>query len=436
MLTDSLRGRLTIWYTAVLALVLVSFAAVSYFAIASAADRAEDEAVRHAGEALASAVREEASHEEMEEHGIAPGTAPGWADDSIGEVVRAFRFGDFRFFVFDDDRRLLATAGEASALPPAVAGLATADVPPEGRLATFDGERVFVVRAPTASGVYTVVVVHALEEQMRQVGQVRRAYAIAVPVALLIAAVGGYMLARRSLVQIEAAFEQQRRFMADASHELRTPVAIVRGEAEVALSRGDRDAEDYRDSLEIIHDEGRRLTGVVDDLFMLARADAGQRPLVLADVDVAEVVSESVRAVRTLAEQRGVTVAAEPTTDELPLRADAALLSRMFLNLLDNAIKYSPEGGRVRVRTERRGGAYVVTVEDTGMGIPAEAQPFVFDRFYRADKARARPKTEGGGGAGLGLSIARWIAEAHGGRLDLVRSSEQGTVFAVTLPVK
>ena len=137
------------------------------------------------------------------------------------------------------------------------------------------------------------------------------------------------------------------------------------------------------------------------------------------------------RAVRSLADRRGVRVALAPAA-EMPFRGDEGLLSRTVVNLLDNAIKYTPEGGEVRVGADARAGDYVVTVEDTGIGIPAEAQPFVFDRFFRADQARSR--AEAGGGAGLGLSIARWIAEAHGGRLDLVRSSERGTVFALTLP--
>jgi signal transduction histidine kinase len=236
------------------------------------------------------------------------------------------------------------------------------------------------------------------------------------------------------LARLEAAFEQQRRFMADASHELRTPVAIVRGEAEVSLSRPDRGAEDYRESLDIIHDEGRRLARIVDDLFTLARADAGQRPLEVSDFYLDEVAAESVRAVRSLAERRGVRVSCD-TSGEMPFHGDEALVSRLIVNLLDNAIKHTPAGGQVRLRTETAGAVYVMTVEDTGLGIPAAAQPFVFDRFFRADSARSHTGAEGGSGAGLGLSIARWIAEAHGGLVRLVRSTDSGTEFAVTLPI-
>src|SRR5262249_51835177 len=154
------------------------------------------------------------------------------------------------------------------------------------------------------------------------------------------------------------------------------------GEAEVALSQQSRPAYDYRDSLEIIYDEGRRLTRIVDDLFLLARADAGQRPLEYAELYLDEVVSDSVRAVRALAGRGAVRCGGDPWK-ELPFRGDELLLRRMIVNLLDNAIKHSPAGASVSVRTEECGAEYRVTVEDAGAGIPPEAQPLIFQRFFR-----------------------------------------------------
>jgi heavy metal sensor kinase len=489
MFRRSLRARLTLWYTAVLALVLVSFAAVSYAAIARATRRSVDESLRHAAGSLAAAIRQEASDDEddeeddegeEEEDGSATAAAPGGREVAL--IAAPFRLGDFRLFVYDEAGGLLAASGADG----------QADVPPrqvEELLATAEqsgstfaslpddgaGTRAFAVREATAQGAYTVVAARSLDERERQLAEVLRAYAVAIPFAVVLAALGGSLLARKSLSRVvdmgeqaehieatslherlrvanehdeigrlarvfnallgrlEASFEQQRRFMADASHELRTPVAIVRGEAEVALSRRDRGARDYRESLDVIHDEGKRLAAIVEDLFLLARADAGERPLVESEFYLDEVVCECVRAVRSLAERRGVRLACGPAA-EMPFRGDEALVRRLLVNLLDNAIKYTPNGGEVRVHMER-GTEYVVTIADTGCGVPAEAGQLVFERFFRVDKARARAGSDGGSGAGLGLSIARWIAEAHGGRVELVRSSDRGSTFAVTLPV-
>jgi heavy metal sensor kinase len=486
MFANSLRARLTLWYTGVLALVLVSFAAVSYFAIVRSTERAGDESLRNVAVVLRSAILEESAvdeedEEDKDDHDAGAALA---ADGEVAEVLNALRFGDFRFAVFDRARQLVASSDAAGAV---LGGapmehiaelIAVADLP-NGALTTLRvagvETRVFAVQETTDQGAYTVVVARSLEDQARQLAEVQRAYAVAIPFALLLAALGGTVVARKSLnpvvrmgeqaekiqasnlherlrvandrdeigrlarvfnallARLESSFEQQRRFMADASHELRTPVAIVRGEAEVALSRADRDAGDYLGSLAIIHDEGKRLTTIVEDLFLLARADAGQRPLLLEEFYLDEVVADSVRAVRSLAHRRGVEVSHEPSKEML-FKGDEALLRRMLLNLLDNAIKYTQSGGKVRVRAQERGAGYVVTVADTGIGIPAEAQPLVFERFFRADKARSRTGAEEGAGAGLGLSIARWIAEAHGGRVELLHSGEHGSTFAVTLP--
>jgi signal transduction histidine kinase len=241
------------------------------------------------------------------------------------------------------------------------------------------------------------------------------------------------------LARLDESFEQQRRFMADASHELRTPVAIVRGESEVALSRDGREAGDYRESLAIVHDEGRRLTHIVEDLFTLARADAGQNPLKLTDFYLDEAVAECVRAVRTLASGQGVSLDSNAPREEMPFRGDEELIRRMLLNLLDNAIKFTQPNGRVSVACETMGKEYVLMVSDTGVGIPVEAQSQIFQRFYRADKARSRTVTANShaaatSGAGLGLAIARLVAEAHQGKLELIRSDERGSVFVATLP--
>lgn len=217
--------------------------------------------------------------------------------------------------------------------------------------------------------------------------------------------------------------------MADASHELRTPVAIVRGEADVALSREDRDPASLRESLRVVGEEGRRLSRIVEDLFTLARADAGQHPLVPADLYLDELVEECVRAYQSLAAERGIRLSCRSPV-EVAYRGDEALLRRMVLNLLDNAPKHTASAGSVEVALTSAPGAVRIEVRDTGSGIPPAARAHVFERFYRADVARTRAR----GGAGLGLPIARWIAESHHGSLVLADTGPHGTTFVASLP--
>ncbi len=251
--------------------------------------------------------------------------------------------------------------------------------------------------------------------------------------------------------QQERSAEQQRQFMADASHELRTPVTALTTVADVALARPDRDPAELLEALDVVRDEGLRLGRIVEDLFLLARADAGQLPVRAEPLYLEEVVTASARAATSIAAARGVRLDA-PLADEAPFVGDPYLLHRLLMNLLDNAIKYTPSGGSVRLTLGTRAAAadgasaYVISVEDTGDGIASNAWPHLFERFYRADRSRTRQSSalhaagrveeEGRpGGAGLGLSIARWIAEAHGGTVLLAASGPDGSRFEVILPL-
>jgi heavy metal sensor kinase len=299
-------------------------------------------------------------------------------------------------------------------------------------------------------------------------------FAIAIPLLILSAATGGYVLAKRSLAPVSAmtsraaaisatnlherlpvsggdelvglarvvndlldrlenSFEQQRRFMQDASHELRTPAAILRAETDVTLSRAHRDEEEYRASISVMQDAARRLTRIVDDLFLLARADAGHLVMHREPLYLEELVHDAARGVRQVADQRGVRVALGDVI-EAPFEGDADLLGRLLLNLLDNAIKYSPENGTVDVAMAQRHGRYEISVVDAGPGIPPDAQQRVFERFFRVDSVRSRSENGATSGAGLGLAIARRIAELHGGQLDLVESRSGRTEFRIALP--
>jgi heavy metal sensor kinase len=341
-------------------------------------------------------------------------------------------------------------------------------------LARPDGIESRVGLLPVRVGGRRVVIAVAqrLGLRARILREAREAMVIALPLALLGVTGGGFLLARQGLRPVAAmreraerieaatlherlpvgpapqdelgrlaivfnallerldrAFEQQRRFMADASHELRTPVAVVRGEAEHALATARTEIE-LRDALDVVRDEADRMTHVVDDLFLLARADAGEQPILVEELYLDDLVGESVRAVRTLAAPKGITVVSDAEPD-LQVRGDAALLRRLVLTLLDNAIKYTPACGRVTVRARRDASFLRLAVSDTGPGIPADLRSQVFERFYRAPRDRGKRETQG---AGLGLAIVRWVARAHGGDARVASSGPEGTTIEVSLP--
>jgi heavy metal sensor kinase len=231
------------------------------------------------------------------------------------------------------------------------------------------------------------------------------------------------------LARLSAAFLQQRQFMADASHELRTPLYVINTTTQVTLEQPHREESEYRDALMMIDEQSRRLTHIVEDMFTLARADAGRRELQKSSFYLDELTDEAARAARVLATPKGVAVE-HSAASESPYYGDEGLLRQMILNLLDNAIKHTPTGGKVSLQLTRESENYLILVADTGSGIPPEAQSHIFERFYRADVARSSQE----GSAGLGLAICRWIAEAHGGTLAL-ESAAGETTFTLELPL-
>ncbi len=219
-----------------------------------------------------------------------------------------------------------------------------------------------------------------------------------------------------------------REFIGDASHELRTPVAIVHAETEVTLSQ-ERSAAEYREALRVIHVQSARLRGIVNDMLVLARADAGRERLNLKEVYLDDLVDECCIAAQTLAAPAGVSLKMESDPD-ISFRGDEELLRRMTLNLLDNAIHYTPAGGAVQVSLKRENSSARLVVADTGIGIAKEAQARVFDRFFRAGESRSTD-----GHSGLGLSIVKLAAEAHRGTVELESEPGKGSTFTVHLPL-
>jgi two-component system sensor histidine kinase CiaH len=242
--------------------------------------------------------------------------------------------------------------------------------------------------------------------------------------AIVVAAIGGWFLAGKALTPVEQAFERQNVFVADASHELRTPLAVIRANAEFLQERQPASEE----AAEIVS-ETDRLSSLVDSLLAVARGD--QNGAVAYDeLDLGAVVEGSAASMRSLASERQIAldVSAAP---ELRVRGSREQLRQLVVILVDNALRYTGEGGRVEVDVARRDGSAVIAVTDTGIGIPSEALDHVFERFYRADDARTRDS----GGAGLGLAIAHKLVDEHGGRIAADSTPGEGSTFTVTLPL-
>jgi len=479
---DSVRVRLTLWYSLVLAFVLILLAVLTYFLYWHNMSRRTDSDLSQLAQAFVTTFRaelsdqqglkavEEAAREAMQEHRFR-GTCFVIINDKGMVVLSSADLPNTnpskelpsKSLVESESFRLLATTSSSGDTPRTIS-------------AAKERYRALALPLGAAGQNDTLLVLQSLHPQREMMEDIRNTFLWAIPIALLLASLGGYFLARQSLApvaamalqargmgaadlqqrlvvanerdelgqlaqtfnqllaRLEASFEQQRRFMADASHELRTPVAILRGETEVTLSQPERTPEEYRETLAILRQESQRLAKIVEDLFILARADAGQFPLTLREAYLDEIASEALLRARSLALSKTIKLksAIEP---DLPILADESLLSRMLINLLDNAIKYSPTGSTVNLTCRREDGRYVLCVSDNGPGIPGELQPRLFERFFRADKARSRSEGETGG-AGLGLAIARWIAEAHQGQLRLTHSNSSGSSFTASLPAK
>lgn len=229
------------------------------------------------------------------------------------------------------------------------------------------------------------------------------------------------------LDRVAASLNQQRTFMTDASHQLRTPVSVVRTTAQVMLTRHSRTEREYRDALEVIARQAERLTRMVDDMFMLTLADADARPLQPSSFYLDELVGEVADDIRSLASANGILLSAE-VAGETPFVGDEHLLRQMLSNLLENAIRHTPKGGLVTVSLVHEHRGVRIVVSDTGTGISQPDAERIFDRFVRLTGHSADA------GGGLGLPIARWIAEAHGGTLVLGTSGPLGSQFEVTLP--
>jgi signal transduction histidine kinase len=411
-----LRRQLTLWYAGLFTLVLGLLGGGLFVAISHQTSRRLDASLDAATAALMRAAR----IREVERAG-----AGGAVVDAVDELHIPGR----TLYLLDATARPIKPPQAPDWIRDA-AGKAIAqeqlyrDLDVDGRELRIHAQRF----TGSTGTVYVAVAIADRVELEDQYRWLIEAFAVAALVGMLLAAGGGYVLIRKSTAPVERSMDQMRRFMADAAHELRTPITLLRTRAEVAAGQ-DREATRDATTLQAIEREATRLGEITGDLLTLARADAGEWPVAREALYLDDAAAGAVEAARTLAEHKRV-VMEVGTFEEAKILADPALVRRLLLIVLDNAIKFTPSGGRVRLDVSAQDGQAAVVVSDTGIGIPAEQLPHVFERFYRGDPARREAE-----GAGLGLAIARWIADVHGARIDVGSQPGVGTRVTLRFPL-
>jgi two-component system OmpR family sensor kinase len=461
----SIGARLTIWYTSLLTLTFLLLGGIAFGLLAYSLSRDMDTALEGVAEVLAERARVEGS-------AVFP--------SDVDELFRRF-FGfsplDRHIEMFDprgrrDPRQPPSHSSQLHLSPKALKNASQG-------LPTFETvestgsypERVLTTPVIRAGRVTNLVQVGMSLENMYKT---RRRFilimAAMLPFGLLLAGGGGWLLARRALKpvdrmtqaarrisgehlderlqemgsgdeldrlaktlnemlgRLDGAFHQMRQFSADASHELQTPLTILKGEMEVAL-RSPRTPEEYQRVLESGLEEIDRISHLVEGLLLLARADAGVLRLDLRPVELKELLQEIYEQMRVVAEDHSVSLQTA-SMEAVSIQGDREHLRRLLLNVVDNAIKYTPAGGRVSLSLQRDGKWALLKISDTGIGLSQEEQKRSFSRFHRATEARSRDEK----GVGLGLSIARSVAETHGGRIQVESTPGQGSTFTVFLP--
>ena len=433
---EGIRLRLTAWYVAVLLVIVLVTGAITYLMLSSSLRDEVDNSLQSSARGIAA---------QVEESGLSSLTPPvgGFGEDGEGEEsgdedheVRFFTpsSGDTFYMVVSPDGQVLANPlnVKIAGLPDPVSAQLAADSGASWSDLNTNDEAYRLYSYAIRHDGETVAVVQvgrSLEEHQRQLEKVLVVLALAGFAGLALAAGGGLLLAGRALAPAREAFQRQRSFVADASHEVRTPLTIVRGNAEMlVMSAGDRLTEEERKYLAGIVGQVSYMERLTEDLSMLARMDRGDTPMRCEEFDLKAVMDEVASDGRLLGKSKDVAV--DVDAPDIRIEADRDRIRELLLLLVDNAVRAVAQDGRVTLAARETDDGVEIEVADNGPGIPEEHRHLVFERFHRVDTGRSRSE----GGSGLGLAIAKAIVHAHGGDITADRTPGGGAVFRIHLP--
>src|SRR5436309_768996 len=417
------RWRLTLVFTGVLVVVLIACGVVVYLTTRSVMyDRVDHD--------LEDRARSDLALFQGGPHGEPDRGPPGSGSE--------FDPGGYFYAIAETASRILKGPGYLDTLAMAsgttlLNAMDNGDTVADTKSSKGEPQRIYAF-AVTVNGTPGVVQIgRSTEPEEAALSQLRIVLLAVLAVSIVPAVGGGYLLSGRALRPIKTAMDSQRTFIADASHELRTPVAVVRTNAELLKRHLGPDtghtAASDQVALDDILSESDRLGRMVDQMLTLAEADAGQRTVLSSEISLNELIDEVARSMRSIAETRQMLLETR-LTDDVSVNGDPGRLRELVSVLLDNAVKYADAGGRVECAMRKEHRKAIIEVSDNGPGIPRDVLPHVFDRFYRVDEARSRES----GGTGLGLAIARHIVDAHGGTINIESSASGGTKVTVELP--
>jgi len=454
-----LRVRLAAWYFLVLCLAFGAFSFLAFFEVQGSINSAVDEGLRDRAADLRELLERQWPAEQVKRE-LAAGSSLRGEDDilEIAETNGEWAYSSVSALHYD------------LRLPPSKKRSDNV------QFSTVNSKgmplRVLSGQLQVGDKTYDVEIAAPMDDFYDAINRFRLVLLFSVPILVIVASAGGYWLSKKAVApvgeiaraaqsisanelskrlpilqtgdelqslsetlnelfgRLESTFKRVTQFTADASHELRTPVTLMRTRTEIAL-RKERSEGDYRETIVRIHQELERTSSLIENLMMLARSDVGSQSMELSYTSLNEVLGEIAEPARLIAGRKSIHYEQQLSKAPLHVIGNAASLRRLFLILIDNAVKYSPEEGHISVVQAAYDGSAVTEIRDNGIGISPSDLPHIFERFFRADRSRSRES----GGTGLGLSIAKWIAEAHKGGISVTSSVGEGSVFRVQIPL-